>query len=411
MGAALASSPSTGLTLIEMQGFWQSIDLGSASEPARRGEYVAHRLAKAAPDECFFGVGENNIYPFDFATQHCPGRPKVNESYVFGLTRVGDNLWFGTAPNMGCLVYGTIAEQGIPGGLVQLQTPFSTCEYAAGVFGDAVGMPDHLADWRPPSIYTYDLTGPGLTKLEIDEPRLNQTLGLRSAGSLGNVVFLADPYLTGMGGPDIDGALYMYAFRADTKEYLGSRVYPEYLNIRKWVVSDGVPYTGVMVKKDLYPDRATAPGGAILRWAGSEADPFSFEVVGWMDGDPAELAAHEGRLFASIWPDFSKLFDDDYDYAGLWMSPPIPPGGLRPAQAEGWQIIWSARDYEQDEVTARMYNGGALASFEGHLYWGTTHAPMSAGLAHSQFYGFSKTSSIRFPRWNCAAWHLARTCS
>lgn len=378
----------TGLEFDDLKGYWTARRSGrSVHAPVGTSDFVVSLLAKAEPDECFVGMGEENIYPFDFSAAECTGRPKANESYVFGLTRAGDTLWFGSAPNMGCLVYGTIAEQGIPGGLIELQTNFSVCEYAAGGYGDDNSLPDHLADWRPPSIYTYDLTLGELTKIEIDEPRLFDTLGLRSAGSLGNVVFLAGPHITGMGGPDSEGPVYVYAFHAATGEYLGSEEYIEYLNIRKWVNVEGELYTGVMVNKNLYPDPDTAPGGAILRWTGDEANPFSFDVVGLVDGDPVELAAHEGRLFISTWPDFGKLFEEHFDYTGLWMSPVIPAGGLTPADAEGWTKVWSSRDYEQDEVAARMYNGGALASFDGFLYWGTTNAPLSAAFAHLQTYG------------------------
>ncbi len=390
-----------GLELDDLQQYWTASHWDRAVETSvEKSDFVVSMLAKARPDECYLGMGEDNIYPFDFGAGECTGRPKANESYVFGLTRAGDTLWFGSAPNMGCLVYGTIAEQGIPGGLIELQTNFSVCEYAAGVYGEENGLPDHLADWRPPSIYTYDLNLEELTKIEIDEPRLFETLGIRSAGSFGDVVFLAGPHITGMGGPDAEGPVYMYAFRASTGEYLGSEEYGEFLNIRKWVVVDGKLYTGVMVNKDLYPDPATAPGGAVLRWTGDESNPFSFEIVGLVDGDPVELAAHEGRLFISTWPDFGKLFEEQFDYTGLWMSPVIPADGLTPADAEGWTKVWSARDYEQDEVSARMYNGGALASFEGYLYWGTTNAPMSAGFAHLQTYGLvdpENPANIDFP--------------
>jgi hypothetical protein len=68
------------------------------------------------------------------------------------------------------------------------------------------------------------------------------------------------------------------------------------------------------------------------------------------------------------------------------MSPPLGTEGLGPADASHWRKVWAADDYEQDEITARLYNGGALASFEGNLYWGTLHAPLSAGFAHAQAY-------------------------
>ena len=46
-----------------------------------------------------------------------------------------------------------------------------------------------------------------------------------------------------------------------------------------------------------------------------------------MDGDAAELALHEGRLFVSTWPDVGASL------SGLWMSPPLPSGGLTAAHA------------------------------------------------------------------------------
>ena len=82
--------------------------------------------------------------------------------------------------------------------------------------------------------------------------------------------------------------------------------------------------------------------------------------MGWVDGDAAELAVHNGRIFVSTWPDFSKLFDDNDDYAGIWMSPFVGADGLHHCDAQSWVKIWSANDFEQDEIAARIYNGGAL---------------------------------------------------
>jgi hypothetical protein len=49
--------------------------------------------------------------------------------------------------------------------------------------------------------------------------------------------------------------------------------------------------------------------------------------------------------------------------------------------------VWDVDDYEPDPVTARTYGGGALASFDGWLYWGTMHVPGVSLLAHNSFYG------------------------
>jgi len=381
-----------------LEQFWLKLQRNNpeSTEPDCRS-YDTEMLAKAKPDECYLGIGENNIYPFDFGSQVCAGgRPKVNESYVFGLTKSGKNLWFGTAPNMGCLVYGAIAEQGIPGGLFAFETDLWVCEYGEGLYGKAHGLPPASGDWRPPSIYLFNTHTNTLEEKIVNDPLIDETLGLRSAGSLADVVFLAGPSISGVGGPGETEGINMFAFHARSGDFLGSRHFPEYNNIRKWTVADGVLYAGVANNKNEFANPDRAPAGAILRWKGNAENPFVFEVVGWVDGDAAELAVHNGRIFVSTWPDFSRLFDDNYDYAGIWMSPVVGADGLHHSDAQSWVKIWSALDYEQDEITARMYNGGAIASYEGYLYWGTTHAPMSAGLAHAEIYGHwdSETGDI-----------------
>jgi hypothetical protein len=72
------------------------------------------------------------------------------------------------------------------------------------------------------------------------------------------------------------------------------------------------------------------------------------------------------------------------------MSPEIPEGGLTAQHAEEgiWKKVWSVNNYEPDPVTGYTYGGGALASFDGYLYWGTMHVPMLSALAHSRFYKY-----------------------
>src|SRR5689334_12100636 len=53
----------------------------------------------------------------------------------------------------------------------------------------------HGTDWRPPEIFSYDLRSKILTPKSSEAPLLNGTIGIRSAGSLGNVVILAGPAL------------------------------------------------------------------------------------------------------------------------------------------------------------------------------------------------------------------------
>lgn len=224
-------------------------------------------------------------------------------------------------------------------------------------------MPEAIGDWRPPRIFSYNTQSKVLLEKTPADPKIQATLGIRSAGAAGDVVIL--------GGPGMVGGINLFAFNSGDGTYIGSTTLPLYNNIRKWLVVDGVLYAAV---------GKSAGGGAVLRWTGSLNDPFQFENVGDLLGDGAELAEHLGRIYVSTWPSGG-------DTAGVWMSPEIPPGGLTVADTGLWKKVWRVEDYEPDPVTAATYGGGALVSFGGYLYWGTMHVPMTATLAHFNAYG------------------------
>jgi hypothetical protein len=321
----------------------------------------ARVLAKAQPDECFVGLGStNNVYDPSGAIIPCTnGVPKVNEAYVWGLTKADGKLWFGTAPNVHCFVFGSYLGMTNPE-----ETVSSVCEYGMSQFARVYHLPAAGGDWRPPSIYSYDLTSRQLTRYRSDtlhDARLNATLGLRSAGANNGVVLLAGPTLvTGAG-------INLFAFNTQTSAYLGSTNLPQYSNIRKWVNADGVLYTAV---------RKTAGGGSVLRWSGSVTNPFILEVVGQLDNEGAELSMYgKHRLAISTWPGSGAP-------AGIYIGPAIPAGGLTAAATNKWRKVWSVTDYEPDSLTASTYGGGAAAYYSGWLYWGTMHVPLVASRAN-----------------------------
>ncbi|HUZ01941.1 MAG TPA: hypothetical protein VMU89_16460 [Thermomicrobiaceae bacterium] len=328
------------------------------------GPYTASLLAKAQPDECFNGVG--NVYPP--GPPCAQGQPKVNQAYVWGLTQAGSNLWFGTAPNVVCLVIG-----GYLGMTDPMQNDSYVCEFGQSQVAQTMHLPAMIGDWRPPKIYTYNtVTGALVDKSALAGALLQTTMGLRSAGSLNGVVFLAGPSLS------LSGGVNMFAFNATTGALIGAQTMPGYDNVRKWIVDQGVLYTSM---------HKTGGGGSILRWTGNVGSPFSFDTVGSIKGDGAELAVYQGNMFVSTWPDTTAI-------AGLWMSPAIPAGGLTTAQATGWTKVWDFSQYEPDPITAATYGGGALISFGGYLYWGTMHVPLTAALAHLQKYPTSSTAGM-----------------
>ncbi|MFG2044557.1 hypothetical protein ACGFI8_41600, partial [Dactylosporangium sp. NPDC048998] len=155
-------------------------------------------LAKAAPDECFAGVGQ----PYPPGPPCTTGKPKVNQSYVWGMTKSGDRIWFGTGANVQCLTLGTSLGQRTP-----VQNDDYVCEYGSSQLSKQTrGLAASVGDWRPPKIYLYqtsskkltDKTGDITKASSNDNRRINTTIGIRAAGSNNGIVLLGGPGLLGI---------------------------------------------------------------------------------------------------------------------------------------------------------------------------------------------------------------------
>lgn len=254
-------------------------------------------LAKAAPDECYNGIGN----PFPPGPPCSQGKPKVNQSYVWGLTKYGNNLWFGTVANTLCLVMGSFLGTTGPS-----ENTSWVCEYSNSASG--------RGDLRPPKIYLFNATTGVLQDKTPADPRINATIGIRSAGTIGNLIIL--------GGPAGPMGINLFAYNGDTGAYLGSTSIQAYNDIRRWITIDGILYTGV---------GRTAGGGRVLKWTGTVANPWQYEEVGNLGTQAAEIAYHEGRIFAATWPSAAS----PGSLASLYMSPRVPFGGLTASQAAG----------------------------------------------------------------------------
>lgn len=323
-------------------------------------------LAKAALDECFNAIGQ----PCDPDA----ALNKVNQAYVWGLTQANGNLWFGTAANVICL------GSGLTGTTDPQLAESYVCEmgqskYVDPVLGPVVNLDPTLGDWRPPEIWTYNIaTGQLVNKTPnpLVNPQayalIHQTVGLRAAGSIGNVVFIA--------GITLNSMVDLFAFRADTGEFIGATVLPDYINIRKMLAYNGVLYVAV----------GSSTGGTVLRWTGTDTAPFQFEVVSNLDADAAEIVAYKGRIVVSTWPAMIGTSTAPV-YSGLWMSPVVPAGGLTNADATAWTKVFTITNYEPDPVVATTVAGGALAQFGDYLYWTTMQVPFSGMGAFSAAYG------------------------
>lgn len=367
-------------TVRELEQFWADVYANPQTDAGAVGAaghhpplYMQTLLAKATPDECYHGIGE----PYTGVAPLCAdgGVSKVNQAYVWGLTAAGDDLWFGTAPNVHCLVMG--AFLGIP---MATETNSYVCEFGESQI--AQWLPPEAAiigDWRPPKFYYYDQAGKALhdvTPTPQQTSLVTGTLGIRSAATYNGYVFLAGPAL---------GGINIFVFDAATHAFVDAANLSDYDNVRRWLVHDGVLYVAVGIEG----------GGAVLRYTGDPANPasrFDFVTVGNVDNDAAELVAHEGRLFVNTWPTGLTL-ETTPTVAALWMSPIVPDGGLTSADADNWRKVFSYDQYEPDPVTAAVYGGGAMASYGGYLYFGTMHVPFLSTIAHVMVNGTFPTSS------------------
>jgi len=342
-------------------------------------------VSKAKPDECFNGIGQPYKPLIEGECTEANEQPKVNAAYVWGLTGTSDYVWFGTMANTECAVVGTYLGQttaSINDSWVCEQAQSKYPAYMAEKTGntDFLYLGDNgLGDWRVPHMYRYSKKTGETEEITPQDPKVIQTLGLRSAGTLDGVIFMAGPAF----GNGNNVAVNMFAFKDDAAHtYLGSHTFNAYSNIRKWIVADGVLYTAVGANSTSVEGLEGDFAGRVLRWTGSASDPFKFEEVAYLPGSGAEFAVHKNRIYVTTWPG-SELSTKQI-LAGVYRSPVLPSGGLTSATV--WDEIWNASAYEPDPVVALTYGGGAIASFDGYLYWGTMHVPGVAAAAMAKKY-------------------------
>jgi hypothetical protein len=336
-------------------------------------------LAKAVPDECWNGCGMP--YVAASANGACPTgtTPKRNQAYLWGLAQWKQTLWIGTGANVAGI--GQTAGDGLQECDFANDSTGNPINVLEGSLSQYPGVPvplrQFLGDWRPPQVWVYDIATGKQTNVTPNDPLINETLGLRSAGVSNGVAILAGPGQLGV-------SVNLFAFDADTKQYLGSTTLLRYANIRKFVSAQGAMYTGV---------QTLTGGGEILRWTGTRSNPFSFTTVGMVDNDAVNLAVHEGRLFVATWrpstlsSSVGSFLGTNNPPAGIWMSPPIPAGGLRLIHAGLWTKVWEVNDYEVDDLVASTQGVGDLASFAGYLYWGHMNPPWSVYSTFVSTYG------------------------
>jgi len=357
----------------------------ASSRPEIDRKVSVEMIAQAPVDETFFGMGNPKNY-WNPDINHLKdkklkgGRPKRNGGYLWAMAGCGDNLWFGTNNNGWC---GWMMVTGL---FSCTETSRWVCETNLSNFPkqlDENGEPFFpkdgaiiQADWRPPEIYYYNVKTKNLTKMMSDNPKfkkyVNRSFGFRGGGSIGNIVFMAANPIV-----QKDQAVYLLAFNGITGRFIDGVKIDKYINVRKFAVfedSAGNKALYVLMGSDIHDP---AHPNHLLRWIGTEEHPFGtetnsetpgFEVVGDFGnaGIGAELIMHKGKVIVTTWGSRTIA-------AGLYASNLMPAGGFTKDNKAVFKKVFDASDFDPDPVIANGWLIGALAEFDGYVYWGSMH--------------------------------------
>ncbi|MEI8241855.1 MAG: VCBS repeat-containing protein [bacterium] len=424
------------------------------TRPAPKEGFQVEQLAHASPDEYFFGIGnDNNDYvPEGVDAYACPSidvpkitttkvvvtneidsvivvttnnvvttnmvpliaLPKVNQSYIWGLGKSENDIFFGTLANGNLLVMAVYLDTGetnanSTGSYSESGNRYSpeVSEGAASIYSQTHSG---LGDWRPPQLFQYNLPSHSLTLLDPLLPvtaqyNLTTLAGIRAGGSATPNAYNTHRMVM-LAGPPTDhanGGVGFFLFDATTTQYVGTTINYNYNNVRRMACINGDLYFGVQ--------KPNTMDGAVIRWVNNPKAagwPFIFQDVGTLDNMGADICIHEGRLFCTTWPGYVEGSTEEIlkllgtmtptdlymRSPGLWMSPVVPTSGLTTAHRTQWKKLWSIASYEPDQVISLTLGGGALASFDGYLYFGTMQVPGTGQLGFEFVYGLPTRPTI-----------------
>lgn len=397
-----------------------------------------NNLAAATPDECYKAGGTYEPAQESGGVYSCTdGRQlKVNQGYVWGMAKHDDTLWFGTGPNVQCLMMAQYiapipvetdsyvcdptstyrAADKTAWGLELTGSPLWPASGTQGYLRAAGIAPDfataaayagntiaRIGDWRQPDLFSYNVdTGTQTNLLSSLSPEgktlLGRTLGIRSAGATDEYVIFAGPdVLTAPNGAW--GWVNYFVFDKDGN-FLGADHVENQTNIRKWEDINGKLYTGIGVAPtflNFAPNPANPTRGQVLKFTGFDAnDPegsrLKYDVVGNMTTSPSEFTEFNNRIYTSSWP-----VGTSPDTAGIYMSPELNGDGELTSNT-AWDKVWDVTDYEPDPLIARTMAVGAVQSYEGKIYWGTMNVPFVGSFyliqAYTAKYGAPDTEQL-----------------
>ncbi len=405
--------------------------LQAFSAPA--AEYSFERIGRAPADETYFGLNDprNNYKPYEPDVDMHPiadtatgesGRKKYNAAYAWGVTEVGDEIWFGTLNTGWCGWMSTHLR--LP--LAQAAFNFESARQVCG-----------LLEGKAPQLFIYNVNSGTLRAINPDGQVFDgleigrqvapdgeeysalygesKGINVRAAGNHDGIVFFGALDNNGssdcadLNNPGRRDYITLIAFDVKNKRFMGSRRFP-YDTVRRLNViehPDGSSALYAFMGPDTSTQQCGVARSVLLRWVGTPESPFTggvnndgFDVVGEFDideGAGGEFVLYEKggsrRIVVSTWagtaqsiyancPEGADCSGMEPKAGGLFVTTPMPPGGFTAADRAGFIKIFSNDEFEPDPLAAKGYEMGAMTMWGDYLYWGTMHVGASAGYKH-----------------------------
>lgn len=380
-------------------------------------KYLAERVSIAPIDEIYYGRASalNEFQPYaglsetdaDLAIQ--PAKVRRNASYAWGVAQVEDKIWFGSLNNGWCgwmmkhlklpMMVTAFDSEVQACNLVDIARPGQLYIYDVGSNETKIINPDEIQNAAGQN-YAEDIAK-GPTKHlgnGVFEGSADKIYGFRSAGAYNGVVFfIGHANLDSQSATEAaEGFMRVFAFDSQTQTYLGKADFPYDSSRRMTVLDhpDGSQALYTFMGPDTSLGQAGTSGTVGLRWVGSKEAPFKggdmhgFEVVTPTDfkyeGLPGEFVTTQDerggeRLVVSTWAHPKAAKDPAYQGGNLLASNPMPEAGFSKSAPMEFTTIFKTEDFDADPVIAKTYEMGAMAMYQGYLYFGSMHVGHSGG--------------------------------
>ena len=375
------------------------------------------RSAQVPIDEAFDSVtSSHNIQDatVDWLSEMPAGlQAKRNSSYPWGTTTYGANeLWVGTIAQGWCVW--PVQNLNFPMYLSTYQSKFTGCSAQGVLSTPSLIYIFNLENGSHELIHEGTLTSGGKEYAQAtaphDEMSALSIMGLRAAGSYGDLVFFAGHHLHSGG----EGWLRIFVFNAKKRSFLGYRELRGDTTRRFKVITDENGDTGfyTIIGAETGMNQNGDGPTVMLRWVGTPENPFAGgnylqtdngKAAGWDIVSEPELDGNFGmigdfkqfthvdeteRLILSsashphLYNSGTGKRDSSKHESVMLMSAPVPVGGWTRNKLMNFDIVFSMDRYDPDVKGSWGAKWGTTNFHNGYIYFGTYHQGTSAGFSH-----------------------------